>query len=80
MCAGSSHQWGTHEEHANLGDSRTDRERFGAVHGTWRTRRNRETGASISSGMISASPGVTAPKHWHPGEEIIYVLEGSLEY
>jgi quercetin dioxygenase-like cupin family protein len=19
-------------------------------------------------------------KHWHPGEEIIYVLEGSLEY
>jgi quercetin dioxygenase-like cupin family protein len=30
--------------------------------------------------MISASPGVTAPKHWHPGEEIIYVLEGSLEY
>ena len=39
-----------------------------------------QSGASISSGMISASPGVTAPKHWHPGEEIIYVLEGSLEY
>jgi quercetin dioxygenase-like cupin family protein len=26
------------------------------------------------------APGVTAPKHTHPGEEIIYVLEGSLEY
>ena len=25
-------------------------------------------------------PGVAFPKHRHPGEEIIYVLEGSLEY
>jgi quercetin dioxygenase-like cupin family protein len=23
---------------------------------------------------------VPFPKHWHPGEEIIYVLEGTLEY
>jgi quercetin dioxygenase-like cupin family protein len=23
---------------------------------------------------------VTFGKHWHPGEEIVYVLEGSLEY
>lgn len=29
---------------------------------------------------IDIAPGVTAPWHTHPGEEIIYVLEGSLEY
>lgn len=29
---------------------------------------------------IDIAPGVTAPWHSHPGEEIIYVLEGSLEY
>jgi quercetin dioxygenase-like cupin family protein len=23
---------------------------------------------------------VTAPRHWHPGEEIVNVLEGSFEY
>ena len=29
---------------------------------------------------VDIAPGVTAPWHAHPGEEIIYVLEGSLEY
>ena len=29
---------------------------------------------------VEIAPGFTFPKHWHPGEEIIYVLEGSLEY
>ena len=29
---------------------------------------------------IDIAPGVTAPKHKHPGAEIIYVLEGSLQY
>ena len=29
---------------------------------------------------IDIAPGITAPWHTHPGEEIIYVLEGSLEY
>lgn len=29
---------------------------------------------------IAIGPGVTFPDHRHPGEEIIYVLEGSFEY
>jgi quercetin dioxygenase-like cupin family protein len=29
---------------------------------------------------IALAPGVTFPDHSHPGEEIIYVLEGSFEY
>src|SRR3954469_21078727 len=29
---------------------------------------------------VSLAPGVAFPKHTHPGEEIIYVLEGTLEY
>jgi quercetin dioxygenase-like cupin family protein len=29
---------------------------------------------------VEIDPGVTTPRHSHPGEEIIYVLEGSFEY
>jgi quercetin dioxygenase-like cupin family protein len=29
---------------------------------------------------VELAPGVSFPKHTHPGEEIIYVLDGSLEY
>ncbi|SDS72047.1 Cupin domain protein [Mucilaginibacter mallensis] len=29
---------------------------------------------------IDFEPGAVAPKHTHPGEEVIYVLEGLLEY
>jgi quercetin dioxygenase-like cupin family protein len=29
---------------------------------------------------VDLAPGATAPKHMHPGEEIIYVLKGTLEY
>jgi quercetin dioxygenase-like cupin family protein len=29
---------------------------------------------------VDIAPGVTAPRHKHPGEEIIYVLEGTLRY
>ena len=29
---------------------------------------------------VDLDPGVAFGKHTHPGEEIIYVLEGSLEY
>ena len=31
-------------------------------------------------GRVDIGPGEVAPKHTHPGEEIIYVLEGTLEY
>jgi len=29
---------------------------------------------------VDFPPGVAAPDHKHPGEEIIYVLEGTIEY
>jgi len=37
-------------------------------------------GREVIQTRVALDPGVTAPKHTHPGEEIIYVLEGSLEY
>ena len=29
---------------------------------------------------VDFDPGVVAPRHRHPGEEIVYVFDGSLEY
>jgi quercetin dioxygenase-like cupin family protein len=29
---------------------------------------------------VDLEPGVAFPRHMHPGEEIIYVLQGSLQY
>ena len=29
---------------------------------------------------VDIGPGEVAPRHKHPGEEIVYVLEGTLEY
>jgi quercetin dioxygenase-like cupin family protein len=34
----------------------------------------------VVQARIDIDPGVASPRHMHPGEEIIYVLEGSLEY
>ena len=37
-------------------------------------------GREVVQVRVGFDPGVVAPKHKHPGEEIVYVLEGSLEY
>ena len=37
-------------------------------------------GREVIQARVELAPGVTSPRHWHPGEEIIYVLEGTLEY
>ena len=37
-------------------------------------------GREVIQARVEIDPGVASPKHWHPGEEIIYVLEGTLEY
>ena len=37
-------------------------------------------GREVIQARVDIAPGVLAPRHRHPGEEIIYVLEGSLEY
>ena len=37
-------------------------------------------GREVVHNRVDVSPEAPAFKHKHPGEEIIYVLEGSLEY
>lgn len=37
-------------------------------------------GREVIQALVELAPGVVAAKHSHPGEEIIYVVEGSLEY
>ena len=37
-------------------------------------------GREVIQVRVELAPGVSFPKHTHPGEEIIYVLEDSLEY
>ena len=37
-------------------------------------------GREVIQARVEIDPGKTAPKHRHPGEEIIYLLEGQLEY
>ena len=38
------------------------------------------TGREVVQAIVELAPGTTAPRHTHPGEEIIYVLEGTWEY
>jgi quercetin dioxygenase-like cupin family protein len=37
-------------------------------------------GREVIQVRVELDPGVAFGKHTHPGEEVIYVLEGSLEY
>jgi quercetin dioxygenase-like cupin family protein len=37
-------------------------------------------GREVVQVRVGVAPGVLAPRHSHPGEEIAYVLEGVLEY
>jgi quercetin dioxygenase-like cupin family protein len=37
-------------------------------------------GREVIQVRVDFDPGYVAPRHTHPGEEIIYVLEGTLEY
>ena len=37
-------------------------------------------GREVIQVRVDLAPGVAFGKHWHPGEEIVYVLEGALEY
>jgi len=37
-------------------------------------------GREVIQVRVDFDPGVAFGKHWHPGEEIVYVLEGTLEY
>ena len=38
------------------------------------------TGREVIQVRVELAPGVAFGKHTHPGEEVIYILEGSLEY
>jgi quercetin dioxygenase-like cupin family protein len=37
-------------------------------------------GRELIQVLVDIAPGVTAPRHTHPGEEIVNVVEGTLEY
>jgi len=37
-------------------------------------------GREVIQVRVELAPGVEFGKHWHPGEEIIYMIEGSLQY
>ncbi len=38
------------------------------------------SGHEVFQARVDFAPGASFPRHTHPGEEIIYVLEGTLEY
>jgi quercetin dioxygenase-like cupin family protein len=37
-------------------------------------------GREVNQVLVEFAPKVAFPRHSHPGEEIVYVVEGSLEY
>ena len=38
------------------------------------------SGREVIQVRVDFAPGVAAPSHSHPGEEIVYAIEGSMEY
>lgn len=52
------------------GTSRTDLQRHDLSIPGWET----------LQALVSFAPGASFPRHKHPGEEIIYVTQGTLEY
>ncbi|MBC8086062.1 MAG: cupin domain-containing protein [Phycisphaerae bacterium] len=38
------------------------------------------SGREVIQARVEIAPGFTAPKHRHPGEEMVYMIEGALEY
>lgn len=39
-----------------------------------------DTGREVIQVRVDFAPGASFPKHTHPGEEVAYVLEGTVEY
>ena len=37
-------------------------------------------GREVVQVRVDFAPGVVAPRHSHPGEEIVYAIEGTMEY
>jgi quercetin dioxygenase-like cupin family protein len=37
-------------------------------------------GREVVQVRVDLAPGVVAPRHSHPGEEIVYAIEGAMEY
>ena len=54
----------------NLGTERTDLQRHDLSIPGW----------EMVQLLVGFKPGLTAPRHSHPGEEIVYVVEGTIEY
>jgi quercetin dioxygenase-like cupin family protein len=61
--------------------ARGEEVRLGSVTRTDLLRENLSiAGREVIQVLVEFAPGVMAPEHSHPGEEIVYVVEGLLEY
>ena len=69
----------TAQEHGNIPSTAVE-----FAPGLWRTSLQRHDlsvpGREMIQSRVDVEPGSPPIRHTHPGEEIIYVLEGSLEY
>jgi len=69
----------TTEEHSSIPSTAVE-----AAPGLWRTNLQRYDlsvpGREMIQARVDIEPDSSPIRHFHPGEEIIYVLNGSLEY